>query len=132
MPDRRVGPDSVSGCAGLVRKIPSIVVQAEEQAKAFNAKADLSPIKDGALDEMFSQGDPVLAGVDLKSGYSFRHELRESRSGEDWAEGLGEAKAQGLELSVLVKDAAKGIDAGVRRCFPRSSNVTIAFTCSMS
>ena len=101
-------------------KIQSIVVQAEEQAKAFNAKADLSPVKDGALDEMFSQGDPVLAGVDLKSGYLFSLALRESRSGEDWAAVLGEAKAQGLELSVVVKDAAKGIEAGVAQVFPEA------------
>ncbi len=95
-------------------------MQAEEQAKAFNGKADLSPIKNSALDEMFSQGDPVLAGVDLTSGYLFSLELREGRSGEEWAEVLEQAKAQGLDLSVVVKDAAKGIEAGVREVFPEA------------
>ncbi len=101
-------------------KIQSILVQAEGQAKAFNGKADLSPIKNSALDEMFSQGDPVLAGVDLASGYLFGLELREGRSGEDWAEVLAQAKAQGLDLSVVVKDAAKGIATGVRTVFPEA------------
>jgi hypothetical protein len=99
-------------------KIQSILVQAEEEAKAFNAKADLSPIKNSALDEMFSQGEPVLAGVDLASGYLFGLELREGRSGEDWAQVLGQAKAQGLDVSVVVKDAAKGIAAGMHEVFP--------------
>ena len=101
-------------------KIQSILVQAEEQAKAFNGKADLSPIKNSALDEMFSQGDPVLAGVDLASGYLFGLQLREGRSGEDWAEVLGQAKAQGVDLSVVVKDAAKGIAVGVHAVFPEA------------
>ena len=101
-------------------KIQSLLVQAEQQAKAFNAKVDLSPIQASALDEMFSQGDPVLAGVDLASGYLFGLELRERRSGEDWAEVLGQAKGQGLELAVVVKDAAKGIAAGVQAVFPEA------------
>jgi hypothetical protein len=67
---------------------------------------------------MFSQGDPVLAGVDLDSGYLFGLSLRESRSGADWAEVLGDGQAQGLDLSVVVKDAGAGIDAGVRAVFP--------------
>jgi hypothetical protein len=99
-------------------KIQSILVQAQEQAKAFNGKADLSPIKNSALDEMFSHGDPVLAGVDLASGSLFGLQLREGRSGEDWAEVLGQAKAQGVDLSVVVKDAAKGIALGVHAVFP--------------
>ena len=101
-------------------KIQAILSEAEAQAKQFNERADLAKITASALDEMFSQGDPVLAGVDLKSGYLFTLALRESRSGEDWAQVLGEAKAQGLDLSVVVKDAAKGIEAGVREVFPEA------------
>ncbi|MCP4286455.1 MAG: hypothetical protein GY792_18740, partial [Gammaproteobacteria bacterium] len=49
-------------------KIQSITAQAEANAALFNAGEDLSKIRAGAVDEMFSQGDPVLAGVDLDSG----------------------------------------------------------------
>ena len=101
-------------------KVQSLLVSAEEKAKAFNAKAQLSAITHSALDEMFSQGEPVLAAVDLASGYLFGLELREGRAGEDWAEVLGQAKAQGLKLSVVVKDAAKGIAAGVHAVFPEA------------
>lgn len=98
--------------------IQSIASEAEAEAAKFNRRADLSRIEAGALDELFSQGDPVLAGVDLDGGYLFGLSLRESRSGADWAEVLEDARAQGLDLSVVVKDAGAGIDAGVREVFP--------------
>jgi len=106
------------GVAPSFGKIQSITSEAEAGAAAFNHRADLSGITAGALDEMFSQGDPVLAGVDLDSGYLFGLSLRESRSGADWAEVLGEGQARGLDLSVVLKDAGAGIDAGVRETFP--------------
>jgi hypothetical protein len=40
-------------------KVQSIAAEAEAQAAAFNAKADLSGVRAGALDELFSQGEPV-------------------------------------------------------------------------
>jgi hypothetical protein len=98
--------------------IQQVCVEAERRAAEFNAKADLSGIKAGALDEMFSQGDPVLAGVDLDTGYLFSLSLRDSRRAKDWAEVLQSAKAQGLSFEVVVKDAAQGIAAGVREVFP--------------
>jgi hypothetical protein len=98
--------------------IQQVCVEAERKAAEFNAEADFSGIRAGALDEMFSQGDPVLAGVDLDTGYLFGLSLRESRSASDWAEVLEGGKAQGLSLEVVVKDAAHGIAAGVREVFP--------------
>ena len=62
-------------------KVQSIAAEAEAQAAAF--KADLSGVRAGALDELFSQGEPVLAGVDLDHGYLFGLALRETRRGED-------------------------------------------------
>lgn len=101
-------------------KVQQIVSGAEGNAAAFNATADLSKITASALDELFSQGDPVLGGVDLDSGYLFGLSLRETRAGEDWAQVLRQGKAQGLALSVVVKDAALGIAAGVREVFPEA------------
>ena len=106
------------GVAPSFGKIQSITSRAEAEAATFNRRADLSPIVAAALDEMFSQGDPVLAGVDLDSGYLLVLSLRQSRSGEDWAEVLGVGQAQGLDLSLVVKDAGTGIDAGVRKVYP--------------
>ena len=96
------------------------LVEAEGEAARFNAQASLGAVKSGALDEMFSQGEPVLAGVDLDSGYLFGLTLSATRDGGAWAELLREGQGQGLELSVVVKDAAKGIASGVREVFPHA------------
>ncbi len=101
-------------------KVQSILAQAEARARRFNETVDLSAITVGALDEMFSQGDPVLGGVDLDSGFVFGLELCTSRAGEDWAQVLKRGQGQGLDLSVVVKDSAKGIEAGVREVFPKA------------
>jgi hypothetical protein len=101
-------------------KVQQVAAGAEQKAEVFNAREELSGIDDAALDEMFSQGDPVLAGVDLDTGYLFGLSLRNSRSGDDWAEFLGDAKGRGLALQVAVKDAAKGIAAGVTAAFPNA------------
>jgi hypothetical protein len=100
--------------------IQDILVEAEERARQFNKKADLSAIIAAALDEMYSQGLPVLAGVDLVSGYLFALSLRSGRSGDDWAEVLRSCQDQGVELKTVVKDAAKGIAAGVSEVYPKA------------
>ena len=103
--------------------IQHMLVEAEGRAAWFNAQVSLGGVEAGALDEMFSQGEPVLAGVDLDSGYLFGLSLSATRGGDAWAELLREGQAQGLGLSVVVKDAAKGIAAGVSEVFPRPEHV---------
>ena len=83
--------------------IQQMLVEAEARAARFNAQASLGGVEAGALDEMFSQGEPVLAGVDLDSGYLFGLSLSATRDGEAWAELLREGQCQGLELSVVVR-----------------------------
>ncbi len=126
---RVVGPNSLRniedllpilypGCKLSYGSIQAIAAEAEALAAQRNAQSELDPITAGALDEMFSQGDPVLGGVDLDAGYLFLLALRDQRAAQDWAEELGRCKQQGLELEVVVKDAALGIEAGVRQVFP--------------
>ena len=100
--------------------IQQMLVEAEGRAARLNAQASLDGVEAGALDEMFSQGEPVLAGVDLDSGYLFGLSLSATRDGEAWAGLLRTGQAQGLGLSVVVKDAARGIAAGVSEVFPRA------------
>ena len=99
--------------------IQQMLVEAEGRAARFNTHVSLGGVEAGALDEMFSQGEPVLAGVDLDGGYLFGLSLSPTRDGEAWAGLLREGgQGQGLGLSVVVKDAARGIAAGVRDdCF---------------
>ena len=100
--------------------IQQMLVEAEGRAARFNAQASLGGVEAGALDEMFSQGEPVLAGVDLDGGYLFGLSLSPTRDGEAWAGLLREGQAQGLGLSVVVKDAARGIASGVSEVFPHA------------
>jgi hypothetical protein len=101
-------------------KIQQIVSEAEHRAREFNSKMDLSQCKSAALDEMFSQGEPVVAGVDLDSGALFALALRKSRSAQDWAEVLEGCKQQNLSLQTVVKDAAWGIEAAVSQVYPEA------------
>ena len=98
--------------------IQALLVEAEGRAARFNTHSALDAVQAGALDEMFSQGEPVLAGVDLDSGYLFGLSLSPTRDAGAWAEMLRAGQGQGLALSVVVKDAAKGIAAGVAEVFP--------------
>jgi hypothetical protein len=100
--------------------IQGILAEAERAAAAFNQQGRLDGIQCGALDEMFSQGKPVLAGVCLDTGYLFGLSLQEQRRAEEWANFLAQSHTQGLTLEVVVKDAARGIAKGVREIFPEA------------
>jgi len=101
-------------------KIQSVAVDAEIHAGQFNATMPLSSIRAAALDEMFSQGEPVLAGVDLDSGALFALEQPGGRQDCHWAQVLEEGRERGLALEIVVKDAAKGIAGGVSEVFPNA------------
>ena len=131
------GPNSIRDVQALLMsfyglwisfgKIQMILADAQRAAAAFNAHVCLDRIKSAALDEMFSQGDPVLAGIDLDTGYVFLTDHRRGRSGDDWAEALNKRKEQGLELATVVKDAGTGLKAGVDKAFPQAQQRDDAF-----
>jgi hypothetical protein len=90
-------------CPGVrlsYRTIQSMLVCAEAKAREFNSRVDMSGVRAGALDEMFSQGDSVLAEVDLDSGYLFALELLAA-----WASLKDRLGAQAED----VLDAVKGV-----------------------
>ncbi|NOY25608.1 MAG: hypothetical protein GXP62_07015, partial [Oligoflexia bacterium] len=107
------------GTAWSYGKVWSVLHDAEQRAAAVQDQVDLSGIDSIALDEMFSQGRPVLAGIDLDTQYLFQLEVHDSRSGETWAKSLGKLRdRQGLSPKRVVKDAGTGLGAGVRECWP--------------
>lgn len=100
-------------------KIQGVLEQAGHRAASFLGQMDLSAIEHVALDEMFSQGRPVFAGIDLATQYLFQLEVHANRSGEAWGTALGRLRDdQGLDPSVVVKDAGTGLAKGVRDCWP--------------
>jgi hypothetical protein len=69
---------------------------------------------------MFSQGDPVLAGVDLDSSYLFGLEHQKNRGQDDWADFLNKTFQQNMNLKIAIKDAAPRIATGVAKIFPNA------------
>ncbi len=74
------------GCKVSYGYIQGVIAEAQKNAADFNRTVPLSTIQSGAVDEMFSQGDPVLAGVDLDTGYLFCLSHEQQRDGKTWAE----------------------------------------------
>ena len=109
-------PVLYSGVKVSYGAIQQMLVEAEGRAARLNAQSSLDGVQAGALDEMFSQGEPVLAGVDLDTGSLFGLSLSATRDAGAWAQMLREG--QGLSLSVGVKDAAWVRAAGVAEVFP--------------
>lgn len=100
--------------------IQEILANAQLRAGLFNRGVRLDGVDAAALDEMFSQRRPVLAGVDLDTGYIIDIALRRRRDAETWAALLEEAKERGLNLETVVKDAGSGMAAGVTKAFPEA------------
>ena len=62
------------GCTVSFGYIQCVIVEAQEQAKKFNNTVPLPATQSIAVDEIFSQGSPSLAGIDLDSFfYSLYH-----------------------------------------------------------
>jgi hypothetical protein len=104
-----------------------VQIEAQTNAAIFNSKVDLSAIVSAAIDELFCQGDPVLARIDLDSGLLFSSAHEAFREGKTWARILNDAKSQGLALQHIVKDGAKGMIKGVDDVFPLSQQRDDAF-----
>lgn len=97
----------------------NVLHEAEQRAAAFHRTVDLSGIDAVALDEVFSQGQPVLSGIDLDTGYLLLLAPQEGRSGEQWASVLDPLREdQQLWPSRVVKDAGTGLSSGVKRVWP--------------
>ena len=105
------------GCSVSFGYIQGVIIEAQKQAALFNKTIPSDKIQSIAIDEMFSQGEPVLAGIDLDSGFLFSLSHETSRDGETWARVLGEAKDQGMAPLHVVKDGAKGITKGIEMTF---------------
>ena len=115
---------SVNCCFGYIQNVQ---IQAQKNAEIFNKTVNLSAIDSGAIDEVFCQGKPVLAGIDLDSGFVFSLAHEAYRNGETWERVLNDAKSQGLDLKHIVKDGAKGMTKGVNDVFPMSEQRDDAF-----
>lgn len=100
--------------------VHNIVHSAVEQARQHNSSIDLSPVRIGAHDEIFQNGQPVLAGVDVASTFCYLLSLEEHRDADTWAIRLLELQDQGLRPDATIADAASGLRAGQNLAWPNT------------
>jgi hypothetical protein len=100
-------------------KIQAELIGAGEHAATLLSDINLASINHLAIDEIFSQGQPVLSGIDLRSGFLTNLAGSPTRSGSEWAELLGSLRdEQKLSPKFTVKDAGTGLAAGVQVTWP--------------
>jgi hypothetical protein len=100
------------------RYVRETLEEAYVRAAAFNASVPLNGIQEAATDEMFSQGSPVLGGIDLRSQYTFLLRLRGSRDETAWSEELEKVMQRGFKPGVVVKDAGKAMASAISKQLP--------------
>jgi hypothetical protein len=100
--------------------VHNIVQSAVEAARRHNARHDLSPIRIGAHDEIFQNGQPVLVGVDVASTFCYLLRLEEHRDADTWGVRLLELQDQGLRPDATIADAGRGIRAGQALAWPET------------
>ncbi|OAD22285.1 hypothetical protein THIOM_001918, partial [Candidatus Thiomargarita nelsonii] len=76
--------------------IHNLLNETREKACIINAAQELSQVKEGANDELFQSGKPVLVGVDQHSLYCYLLALEQHRDAETWAIHLWDLEQQGL------------------------------------
>ena len=92
--------------------------EASRKAEAAEKSVSLENVRHIATDEVFQNGEPVLTGVDLDSGYVFLAQAAPDRSAGTWKAALEEKKTQGLNPGLNVSDGGSGLVKGVREAFP--------------
>lgn len=101
-----------------IGKISQILNQAADRAAEFDASIDLSGIRQGANDEIFQCGTPVLTGIDPVSTYIYLLQQEEDRSAQTWQTAMQACKARNLNLDVSISDFGTGLLSGIPRAFP--------------
>src|SRR5207247_5178055 len=64
--------------------VHNILHEAVATARRVNTREDLAAVRQGALDEIFQAGRPVLVGADVASTYCYLLSLEEHRDADTW------------------------------------------------
>jgi hypothetical protein len=98
--------------------IHNLLNETREQACRINAAQELSRVREGANDELFQSGKPVLVGIDQHSLYCYLLAAEEHRDAETWAIHLWDLEQQGLHPDRIIADGGKGLRAGQALAWP--------------
>ncbi|MBP5717559.1 MAG: transposase [Abditibacteriota bacterium] len=96
----------------------NILKEKSRKAETLEKSVSLENVKHIATDEVFQNGEPVLTGADLDTGYVFLAQAAPDRSAETWKAALEEKKTRGLNPELNVSDGGSGLVKGVREAFP--------------
>lgn len=98
--------------------IHNLMAKTHTKVRDIHQREDLTPIRIGAHDEIFHHNKPVIAGVDVQTGYCYELGAYGSCDGDTWALVLMELLDRGLNLDHAIADFGKGLRAGHHRAMP--------------
>jgi hypothetical protein len=101
-----------------IGSICALAHTAAAKAAAINDSQDLRRVKVAALDEIFQNGKPVLAVVDVFSTYCCSLSKESQRDGDTWGVHLLELQDQGFAPEKTIADGGSGLRAGVKAALP--------------
>jgi hypothetical protein len=113
--------EAITGRSVSEGTVQGVLAETSAKAQALSQAQNLSTLRAGAHDEIFSQGVPVLVGVEPRSSFVYLLEPSDSRDEVSWWAALTHLQeTQGLtNLEVSISDAARGLRAGVKAAFPK-------------
>jgi hypothetical protein len=124
----KIGHSSLRGVALLLRDLKgysislgtvhNIVRNAVPDADRHNRSQDLAAVYEGALDEIFQAGDPVLVGCDVASTFCFLLQAEPCRDADTWGVRLLELADRGENPEATIADGGTGLRAGLHAALP--------------
>jgi hypothetical protein len=106
------------GVSLSVAQVHTLAHRAMERARRRNQQVDLGNVAIGAHDEIFQNGVPVLAGIDVASTYCYLLSIEEQRDGDTWALRLLELQDHGFDPEAIISDGGSGLRAGQELALP--------------
>jgi hypothetical protein len=97
-----------------------VISEASKRAQAFDDSLSLEGIRQGANDEIFQGGIPILTGIDPESTYTYLLEEASNRTAETWEIYLEDCKDRGLELETSINDNGTGMLCAIPRVYPEA------------
>jgi len=110
--------ESSLGIKVSIGYISGVINEAASRAQAFDEAIGLGGIRQGANDEIFQCGAPILTGIDPESSYTYLLEEAKDRTSDTWYLYMEDCKDRGLVLETTINDGGSGLNAGIPKAFP--------------
>jgi hypothetical protein len=100
--------------------VHNIVRRVIPQAREYNNRQNLSPVRIGLHDEIFQGRVPVLTGLDADSTFCYLLSQEAHRDADTWGVRLLELQDRGFTPDAIVADAGSGLRAGQAAALPNT------------